>query len=121
MNGRRGFLALVSGATVTGSVLFRKATAAPMLILPSADLIASPAERPRALFYPLLATHESDVHALAHIRQMMPEEAFHDWLEGGLRSACFYNRRDEATLERIVDAAVAKHGSIIAAKRAGDL
>ena len=121
MNGRRGFLALVSGATVSGCVLFRKAAAAPTLILPSATVIPAPAERPRTFFYPLLSTHESDVHALAHIRAKVPLEVFQDFLEGGLRNAKFYNGRDEATLERVVDAAVERYGSISAARWAGAL
>ena len=89
MNGRRSFLALVGGAgAVTGSVLFRKATAAPTLILPTdAAAVATPSGGGTAtpLLNAVLACGESQMHAFLDVKQSLSEGMFLDWLESGLR------------------------------------
>lgn len=89
MNGRRSFLALVGGAgAVTGSVLFRKATAAPTLILPGdAATVASPPTggTTTPLLNAVLACGESQMHAFLDVKQGLSEPMFLDWLESGLR------------------------------------
>ena len=63
----------------------------------------------------------NQANAVMQIRAGLPDDPFLDFLEGGLREARFYKGRDEATMDRIVEAAVEEHGSIIAAMRAGAL
>jgi hypothetical protein len=123
MSTRRGFLALIGGSLVSGTVVAASTNAKPVLLLPpTLSFTPTPAmPGPSEMFYPLCAGHESDMHALAHIKQMMPWEPFYDWLEGGLRGARHYNGRSQDVMAEIVDAAIAKHGSIIAARRAGAL
>ena len=50
---------------------------------------------------------------------MVPVGPYLNWLEGGLRVAQMYNGRDEATMDRVITEAKRKHGSIMAAMRAG--
>ena len=89
MSGRRGFLALIGGAgAVTGSVLFRKATAAPTLILPGTERTALPpladgTDTP--LLNAVLACGESQMHAFIDVKRGLSDAMFLDWLEGGLR------------------------------------
>ena len=107
MNARRGFLALVGGLAVGGPVISRASFAQPTLILPPGPTILPtpiPAE-------PLLT--------LQHIQQSVPEDAFKSWMFLGLRLAKQYGGRDEQAVQAAIEGAVAKHGSIIAAMRAG--
>jgi len=117
VSGRRGFFALVGGAAVSGLVTLRSSAARPTLILPPALVRDTPI--PAA--YPLLAGHPSQMHAMLHIKGMVPHDVFLDWLESGLRGARLYNGRSEAETERRVEAAAREHGSIIDAMRAGAL
>ncbi len=121
---RRGFLALVGGSLAAGGALVtgtvRRANAAtPGLRLPPALEVPPATTGPAA--GPLLARHDSEMQALIHVKRQMPEAAWRDWLEGGLRQADLYGGRDGAALERSIDAAVARHGSLVAAMRAGAL
>jgi len=97
VSGRRGFFALVGGAAVTGLVTLRQSAARPTLIMPAALVLDAPV--PAA--YPLLAGHETEMHAMLHIKGMIPHDYFLHWLEGGLRSARMFNGRSEATMERL--------------------
>jgi len=99
VNGRRGFMAIVGGAAVTGLVTLRSSAARPTLIMPSALVVDTPI--PAA--YPLLAGHESQMHAMLHIKGMVPHDYFLEWLEGGLRTARMFKGRDEATMERLFE------------------
>lgn len=118
---RRGFLALIGGslasggAFISGTVHRAKAAEVPTLLLPPSMSLVLPEPRSR----PLLEVHETQMRAILHVKKMLPDSTFAEWLEGGLRQARFYAGRDTATMERIVEAAVEKHGSIIAAMRAG--
>ena len=57
------------------------------MIVPSADVL--PFGNGQPIGYPLLeaylAADRSQMHALVDIRKGLPDELFHDWLEGGLR------------------------------------
>jgi len=97
VSGRRGFFALVGGAAVSGLVTLRSSAAQPTLIMPPALVLDPPV--PAA--YPLLAAHESQMRAVLHIKTMIPDDYFLDWLEGGLRTARMFKGRDEATMERL--------------------
>ncbi len=99
MSGRRGFFALVGGAAVSGLVTLRQSAVRPTLIMPSA-LVVDPPTIPAGA-YPLLATHETQMRAVLHIKTMIPDDYFQDWLEGGLRTARMFKGRDEATMERL--------------------
>jgi len=99
MSGRRGFFALVGGAAVSGLVTLRQFAVKPTLIMPAA-LVTDPLPTP-ASAYPLLAGHETQMHAMLHIKKMVPHDYFLDWLEGGLRTARMFKGRDEATMERL--------------------
>jgi len=70
---------------------------------------------------PLLAGHQTQMHAMLHIKGMVPHDYFLEWLEGGLRTARMFNGRDAAEMERRVETATREHGSIIGAIRSGDL
>ncbi len=79
MNGRRNFLAMISGAgAVTGSVLFRKAAAGPTLILPPEFTSSSTSAAP----VPPVPAEMDAVHA---IKAGLSHAMYLDWLEGGLR------------------------------------
>jgi len=97
VSGRRGFFALVGGAAVSGLVTLRQSAARPTLIMPPALAVDTPI--PAAC--PLLAGHESQIHAMLHIKGMVPDDYFLEWLEGGLRTARMFKGRDEATMERL--------------------
>ena len=76
---RRGFLALVGGAgAFTGSVLFRKAAAAPTLILP--ELVTSTTARPTPA-----QPSAPEMQAVLDVKAGLSHAMFLDWLESGLR------------------------------------
>ena len=115
MSPRRGFLALVGGAVFNGAVLRPAGAVQPALILPPSASLASAR--------PLLADHRCQMDAFLEIGQHVPKGMFLDWLENGLQLA-ERHRRSPANLareEKRIEAAVAKHGSIIAAMRADAL
>jgi len=99
VSGRRGFFALVGGAAVSGLVTLRPSAARPTLIMPPALVVDPPTISASA--YPLLASHPSQMHAMLHIKGMVPHDYFLEWLEGGLRTARMFKGRDEATMERL--------------------
>ena len=113
MNARRGFLALVGGAVFNGAVLRPAGAIQPTLILPPSA--ALPTARP------LLDAHRCQMDAFLEIGRHVPKGVFLDWLENGLQLAERHRRSpaDLAREEARIEAAVAKHGSIIAAMRAG--
>ena len=79
-NTRRGFLALVGGTgAFTGSVLFRKAAAAPTLILPP-EMVATDAEQPVQA-----QPSEPEMQAVLDVKSGLSHAMFVDWLESGLR------------------------------------
>ena len=123
MNGRRDFLGFLGNACFVGSVIQKEGISRPALALPKWSTPVLTREPPVAspTLHPLLTAAGSQANAMMQIRAGVPDSLFFDFLEGGLRNARFYDGRDEATLERIVDAAVAQHGSISAARRAGAL
>ena len=124
---RRSFIAVIGssllagGSLIIGAVQHAKDASTPTLLLPSSTPIQPRERRPAPMFYPLLSTHPSEAHAIAHIKAMIPQELFHAMLEGGLRQARTFRGRDSATMECVIEAAVEKHGGIIAAMRAGAL
>ena len=123
MSTRRDFLGFLGNACFVGSVLRKEGISRPTLALPRwmdpvltrEPPIASSAQ------HPLLAGAGSQANAVMQIRTGLPDDYFLDFLEGGLRSARTFRGRDEATMEGAIEAAVEKHGSIIAAMRAGEL
>ena len=77
---RRGFLALVGGTgAFTGSVLFRKAAAAPTLILPPE--LAVPGAEPPVSAQP----SGPEMQAVLALKAGLSQAMFADWLEAGLR------------------------------------
>lgn len=77
---RRGFLALVGGTgAFTGSVLFRKAVAAPTLILPPE--LAVPGAVPPVSAQP----SGPEMQAVLDVKAGLSHAMFADWLESGLR------------------------------------
>ena len=114
MNARRGFLAFVGGALVSGSITRATAGTAPTLILPPAAA-AAPS-------WPLLMAERSDMEAFLRVSLHMPRDLYRDWLEAGLRQARpFEAGYDQAAEERRIRRAVRAHGSLIDAVRAGAL
>lgn len=89
MSGRRGFFTLVGGAAVTGLVTLRSSAARPTLIMSPALVVDTPI--PAA--YPLLVGYETEMHAMLHIKGMVPHDYFLEWLEGGLRTARMFKGR----------------------------
>jgi len=88
MNPRRGFLALVGGSLLSGSVLHNVSAQAPSLVLPpSLGLVPARSARP------LVAAHKSEMHAIIHVKQALPPEDFDVWLSVGLRMAAAAERR----------------------------
>ncbi len=94
MSGRRGFLALVGGAVLTGPTTRQWGISRPTLVFPQTPTLApSPSvgliEPGNPTGYPLLdavlARGESQMHAFIHVKGGLPDEVFFDWLEGGLR------------------------------------
>ncbi len=76
---RRGFLALIGGAgAVTGSVLVRKAAAAPTLILPPEFTSSSASAAPAS-------PSPAETDAIHAVKAGLSHAMFLDWLEGGLR------------------------------------
>ena len=111
---RRGFLAFVGSALVSGSVARASAGTAPTLIMPPA-LLPAPA-------WPLLAAERSQMDAIIRISMHLPRNMHRDWLEGGLRQARPYEAGyDHAAENRRVEEAVAKHGGLIEAIQVGAL
>ena len=111
---RRGFLAFVGGALVSGSITRATAGTAPTLILPP-TAAAAPS-------WQLLAAERSDMDAILRVGIHLPRDLHRDWLEAGLRQARpFEAGYDEAAAERRIMDAVRKHGSMIDAVRAGAL
>jgi len=87
VSGRRGFFALVGGAAVSGLVTTRASATGSTLIMPPAGLVLPPAP---STTWPLLEAEPDRMRAFIHIGMGMPEDVFHDWLEGGLRMAALY-------------------------------
>lgn len=121
---RRGFLALVGAAAVTGPVLFRKAIANPTLILPpSTALVDVPGIVPGLTAgvthaeYPLLSHYASEMSAICRIKRDTTDDTFRNWLEVGLHAAKAQAPQRAAAMDR----ALAEHGSIVEALRAGAL
>lgn len=75
MSGRRGFLALVGGAFVTGGVKVGQA-ARPTLLLPTTGLVLPPADVVRS---------RSPIVDMGRVLDGLPNELYQDWIEGGLR------------------------------------
>ncbi len=117
MSTRRGFFAFIGNAAVTGLVAHRASATAPTLILPPAGLVEPATAIPAA--FPLQAAQPSQMDALLHVKRMTPQEFYFHWLEGGLRGAKRYNGQTEEETEARIEAAMAEHGSLIAAMRAG--
>ena len=123
MSTRRDFLGFLGNACFVGSVVRKEGISRPALALPRwvdpvltrEPPIASPTQ------HPLLTAAGNQANAVMQIRAGLPDDYFLDFLEGGLRNACMFKGRDEATMEGVIEAAVKKHGSIIAAMRAGAL
>ena len=111
---RRGFLAFVGSALVSGSVTRAATVTAPTLILPPA-LVPTPV-------WPLLAAEKSQMDAFLRISMHLPADLHRDWLEAGLRQARPYEQGyDEAAANRRIIASIGKHGSIVEAIQAGAL
>ena len=111
---RRGFLAYVGSALVSGSIARAASATTPTLILPPGAVDLRP--------HPLLWAEETQMHAVLRVKAHLPATLFQDWLEGGLRQARSYEAGyDHAAENRRIRAAVAKHGSIIAAFQAAAL
>jgi hypothetical protein len=115
---RRGFLALVGGSLLSGSVLRGATAATPTLLLPPSLM---PAATARPLLDAILSQGGSQMDAIIQCGLRMPKPAFLDWLEGGLQRSMLFDPPDRAAREREIAAAVAVHGSIVAASRAGAL
>lgn len=113
---RKGFFALIGSAAVSGSVLIRKAVAAPTLLLPSPIETIS---KVTPIGPSLLDAQPSQMHAFLEVKRQVPADVFDDWLEHGLRLARRHNGRNDAEMNRLLSATIAKHGSIIAAIEAG--
>jgi hypothetical protein len=116
MSKRRNFLALVGGTMFSGNVQQRASAATPTLVLPPRLVAAAPA---RPLLDAMRARGESQMDVFISIGERMPKQAYLDWLEDGLQRSMLFDPPDEAAREREIDAAVKKHGSIVAAVRAG--
>lgn len=115
MGTRRHFLALVGGSAFTGAALQSPSAARATLILPRAAALSSAR--------PLLDAHRCQMDAYLEVARHAPHDMFLDWIESGLQLAQRH-RRAPADLQREedrIEAAVFKHGSIIAAMRAGAL
>ena len=111
---RRGFLAYVGNAFISGSIVRAANATTPTLILPPGAVDLRP--------HPLLWAEKTQMHAMLRVKAHLPAILFQDWLEGGLRQARPYEEGpSSAEAEQQAGAAVAKHGSIIAAIRAGAL
>ena len=81
MSGRRGFMAFLGGLAFTGAAVKVEAATKPTLILPPKLMAASCL--PTA--FPLLAQHDTQMHAILHVGINVPKDHFKAWLEAGLR------------------------------------
>ena len=115
---RRGFLALFGGALLSGGVQRSVSAETPTLILPS-SLVSAPPARP--LLAALLAGGRSQMQAIIAIGRRLPKERFLDWLEDGLQRSLLFPAPDDEADQRRLTAAVANHGSMVAAIQAGAL
>ena len=112
---RRGFLAYVGSALVSGAVVTAAAGTRPTLILPPAGVVPLPR-------WPLLAAEETQMDAILRVGIHLPRDLHRDWLEAGLRQARPYEAGyDQAAEERRIMTAVKKHGSMVEAIQAGAL
>ena len=113
MNARRGFLAMIGSSVFSGAVLRSVGAVQPTLILPA------PSSLPVAR--PLLNACRTQMDAFLEVGRHVPKDMFLDWLENGLQLAERHRRSpvDLVREEERIEAAVARHGSIIAAMRAG--
>jgi len=118
MTPRRGFLALIGGTAVSGAVQHQARAKSPTLVLPPGF---TPVARARPLLGAMLARGESQMDAILSIGARVPKPAFLDWLEDGLQRSLLFSEPDHAAREREIETAVAKHGSIVEAMRAGAL
>ena len=107
MNPRRSFLALVGGLAIGGPVTSRAGFARPTLILPPGPTIMS------------APVGAEPILTLQHIRRSVPEDALKSWMFLGLRLAKLYGGRDEQVVQTAIEAAVERHGGILAAMKAG--
>ena len=85
MSGRRGFLAFIGGLAIGGTAVKVQAEARPTLILPARPELVFATTLPDA--FPLLAQHQSQMHAILHTGINVPPDHFKAWLEAGLRMA----------------------------------
>ena len=69
----------------------------------------------------MLAAEKSEMHAVVRVKAMVYEEAYRDWLEGGLRMAHRYRGRSQAEMGHAIRLALAEHGSLVEAYRVGAL
>ena len=106
-----------------GEITHKSAINRPTLALPKwiTPVLTSEPPAPSPDLHPLLTAAGDQAQAMMKIRAGMTDERFLEWLEGGLRQARLFAARDEPTMERVIEAAVEKHGSIIGAMRAGAL
>jgi hypothetical protein len=123
MSTRRDFLAFLGNACFVGSVIRKEGLTRPTLALPYWTMPVLTKEPPVACptRHPLLTAAGSQANAVMQIRAGLPDGMFLDFIEGGLRNARMFKGRDQATMDRVIEAAVEKHGSISAAMRAGVL
>ena len=123
MSTRRDFLGFLGNIAFVGPIvemagISRPALAMPMYLPPILTKEPSAAD---PVLHPLLTAAGSQANAMMQIRAGLPDSYFLEMLEGNLRAARTFRGRDEATLGAEVEAAVRRHGSIIAAMRAGAL
>lgn len=75
MSGRRGFLALVGGAFVTGGIRVGQA-ARPTLLLPTTGLVLPTTGVTRS---------RSPIVDMGRVLDGLPDDLYEDWITGGLR------------------------------------
>ena len=123
MSTRRDFLGFLGNACFVGGIVTKEGINRPTLMLPHWIKPVLTKEPPVACptRHPLLAAAGNQANAVMEIRTALPDNVFLDFLEGGLRNARLFNGRDEAMMDRVTETAVEKHGSIVAAMRAGAL
>ncbi len=123
MSTRRDFLGFLGNACFVGGIVTKEGLTRPTLALPYWTTPVLTKEPPVACptRHPLLTAAGSQANAVMQIRAGLPDGMFLDFIEGGLRNARLFKGRDEATMDRVIEAAVEKHGSISAAMRAGAL
>jgi hypothetical protein len=121
MSARRDFLGFVDNVCFMGDFVRKEGITRPALALPQWVMPVLTKEPPVAspTLHPLLTAAGSQANAVMKIRAGLTDERFLDFLEEGLRMARRFKGRDEATMDRVIDAEVEKHGSIIAALLAG--